>query len=124
MNGTLWGLAGPIRWNVLGSVIVCLLVTACYVAQGMLMALTLGAVFHTHDAVRGEWCLAGLLAALLARGALLWLAEAAAQKTAQSPRKACASACSPSSSSSAELCQFGIAAARRFELKAAGAGHR
>ena len=73
------GLAGPIRWNVLGSVIVCLLVTACYVAQGMLMALTLGAVFHTHDAVRGEWCLAGLLAALLARGALLWLAEAAAQ---------------------------------------------
>src|SRR5271155_69228 len=83
MAGTLWGLAGPIRWNVLGSVVVGLLVTACYVAQGVLVALALGAVFRTHDVVRAEWCLAGLLAALLARGALLWLAEIAAQKIAQ-----------------------------------------
>jgi ATP-binding cassette, subfamily C, bacterial CydD len=83
MVGTLWGLAGPIRWNVLGSVVVGLLVTACYVAQGVLVALALGAVFRTHDVVRAEWCLAGLFAALLARGALLWLAEVAAQKTAQ-----------------------------------------
>jgi ATP-binding cassette, subfamily C, bacterial CydD len=83
MTGTLWGLAGPIRWNVLGSVVTGLLITACYIAQGVLVALALGAVLRAHDMVRAEWCLAGLMAVLLGRGALLWLAEVAAQRTAQ-----------------------------------------
>ena len=38
MNRTLWTLAGPIRWNVLQSVVLGLLVTAAYVAQGMTAA--------------------------------------------------------------------------------------
>jgi ATP-binding cassette, subfamily C, bacterial CydD len=83
MARTLWKLAGPIRWNVLASVIMGLLVTGCYVTQGVLVALALAAVFRAHDMPRAEACLAGLAATLLARGALLWLAEVAAQKTAQ-----------------------------------------
>jgi ATP-binding cassette, subfamily C, bacterial CydD len=83
MARTLWKLAGPIRWNVLASVVIGLLVTGCYVAQGVLVALALAAVFRAHDIPRAEACLGGLAAILLARGALLWLAEVAAQKTAQ-----------------------------------------
>jgi ATP-binding cassette, subfamily C, bacterial CydD len=83
MARTLWKLAGPIRWNVLASVVIGLLVTGCYVAQGVLVALALAAVFRAHDMPAAEACLAGLAGTLLARGALLWLAEVAAQKTAQ-----------------------------------------
>src|SRR5579872_4792545 len=83
MTRTLWALAGPIRWNVAVSVALGLLVTAAYVGQGVLLALALAAVFRTHDVARAEWCVAGLSALLLARGGLLWLAEIAAQKTAQ-----------------------------------------
>jgi ATP-binding cassette, subfamily C, bacterial CydD len=83
MARTLWNLAGPIRWNVLASVAIGLLVTGCYVAQGMLVALALAAVFRAHDLTRTEACLAGLTGTLVARGALLWLAEVAAQMTAQ-----------------------------------------
>jgi ATP-binding cassette, subfamily C, bacterial CydD len=83
MARTLWNLAGPIRWNVLASVVIGLLVTGCYLSQGILVALTLGAVLRAHDLARAEACLAGLFGTLLARGALLWLAEVAAQKTAQ-----------------------------------------
>lgn len=83
MARALWKLAGPIRWNVLASVVIGLLVTGCYVAQGVLVALALAAVFRTHDMPRAKACLAGLAGTLLARGALLWLAEGAAQKTAQ-----------------------------------------
>jgi len=49
----------------------------------VLVALALAAVFRTHDMPRAKACLAGLAGTLLARGALLWLAEGAAQKTAQ-----------------------------------------
>jgi ATP-binding cassette, subfamily C, bacterial CydD len=83
MARTLWNLAGPIRWNVLASVVIGLLVTGCYVLQGMLVALTLAAVLRAHDLARAEACLAGLAGTLLARGVLLWLAEVAAQMTAQ-----------------------------------------
>ena len=70
MTRTLWTLAGPIRWNVLGSVVLGLCVTLCYVGQGV--ALALGAVFRSHDMARAGWCVGGLLALLLLRGGLLW----------------------------------------------------
>ncbi len=75
MTKTLWMLAGPIRWNVLGSVIVGLCVTLSYVGQGVLLALALGAVFRAHDMARAAECVGGLLALVVVRGrALLWLA--------------------------------------------------
>jgi ATP-binding cassette, subfamily C, bacterial CydD len=83
MTGTLWGLAGPIRWNVLVSVVIGLAVTAAYVGQGVLLALALAAVFRAHDMARAEECVAGLLVLLLVRGLLLWAGEIAAQKTSQ-----------------------------------------
>jgi ATP-binding cassette subfamily C protein CydCD len=87
MTRTLWTLAGPIRWNVLGSVALGLCITLSYVGQGVLLALALGAVFRSHDMVRAGWCVAGLLALLLVRGGLLWLAEIAAQATAQATKE-------------------------------------
>jgi len=83
MTGTLWALAGRIRWNIAVSVVLGLLVTAGYVGQGVLLALALGAVFRAHDMTRAAWCVGGLLFLLLVRGVLLWLVEIAAQKTAQ-----------------------------------------
>ncbi len=83
MNKTLWMLAGPIRWNMLGSVIVGLCVTLSYVGQGVLLALALGAVFRAHDMTRAAECVGGLLVLVVVRGGLLWLAEIAAQTTAQ-----------------------------------------
>jgi ATP-binding cassette subfamily C protein CydCD len=87
MTGTLWRLAGPIRWNVALSVVLGLLVTTAYVGQGMLLALALAAVFRAHDLARAELCVAGLFGLLLARGGLLWLVEIAAQKTAQATKE-------------------------------------
>jgi ATP-binding cassette, subfamily C, bacterial CydD len=83
MNRTLWTLAGPIRWNVLASVVLGLLVTAAYVAQGVLLALALGSVFRAHDVAGAVPYVIGLFVLLIARGGLLWLVEIAAQKTAQ-----------------------------------------
>jgi len=83
MTGTLWGLAGPIRWSMAVSVVIGLGVTAAYVGQGVLLALALAAVFRAHDVARAEWCVAGLFVLLLVRGLMLWLGEIAAQKTAQ-----------------------------------------
>jgi ATP-binding cassette, subfamily C, bacterial CydD len=87
MTRTLWALAGPIRWKLLGSVGLGLLVTLSYVGQGVLLALALGAVFRSHDMARAAWCVGGLLALLLVRGGLLWLAEVAAQATAQATKE-------------------------------------
>ncbi len=83
MNRTLWTLAGPIRWNVLQSVVLGLLVTAAYVAQGVLLALALGSVFRAHDVAGAVPYVAGLFVLLIVRGGLLWLVEIAAQRTAQ-----------------------------------------
>ncbi len=81
--GTLWTLAGPIRWNVLQSTVLGLLVTAAYVAQGVLLALALGSVFRAHDVAGAIPYVAGLFVLLIVRGGLLWLVEVAAQRTAQ-----------------------------------------
>src|ERR1700691_38722 len=83
MTGTLWALAGRIRWNIAVSVVLGLCVTAAYVGQGVLLALALAAVFRAHDMARAAWCVCGLLGLLIGRGVLLWLMEIAAQKTAQ-----------------------------------------
>src|SRR6185437_9966624 len=87
MTRTLWALAGPIRWKVLGSVGLGLLVTLSYVGQGVALALALGAVFRSHDTARAAWCIGGLLVLLVVRGGLLWLAEVAAQATAQATKE-------------------------------------
>jgi ATP-binding cassette, subfamily C, bacterial CydD len=87
MTKTLWALAGPIRWNVLASVLLGLVVTLAYVGQGVLLALALGAVFRVHDMARAEWCVAGLFLLLILRGGLLWLSEVAAQRTAQATKE-------------------------------------
>ena len=87
MTRMLWTLAGPIRWNVLGSVLIGLCVTLCYAGQGVLLALALSAVFRAHDMTRAAWCVGGLLALVGVRGSLLWLAEVAAQATAQAAKE-------------------------------------
>jgi ATP-binding cassette, subfamily C, bacterial CydD len=87
MTGTLWRLAGPIRWSVALSVVLGLLVTAAYVGQGVLLALALGAVFRAHDFARAEACVLGLFGLLILRGGLLWLVEVAAQTTAQATKE-------------------------------------
>jgi len=83
MYGTLWSLAGPIRRNVAVSIALGLSVTAAYIGQGVLLAVALAAVLRSHDYARAAWCVGLLLLVVVVRSALLFLAEVAAQKTAQ-----------------------------------------
>ena len=49
MDRTLWALAGPIKRYIVVSVVLGLLITGAYIAQGALLAFALNAVLRTHD---------------------------------------------------------------------------
>ena len=83
MDRTLWALAGPIKRYILVSVVLGLLITGAYIAQGALLAFALTAVLRTQEEIQFLYIVAGLAAVLVARGALLWLSEVAAQWTAE-----------------------------------------
>ena len=83
MDRTLWALAGPIKRYIIVSVVLGLLITGAYIAQGALLAFALNAVLRTHEEIQFLYIVAGLAAVLVARGALLWLSEVAAQWTAE-----------------------------------------
>ena len=87
MNNQLWSLAGPIRPQISASVVVGLLVTAAYIAQGLLLATALSYVLAAQNLERAAYCIAGLAVVLLARGGLLWLSEVCAQRTAQATKE-------------------------------------
>jgi ABC-type transport system involved in cytochrome bd biosynthesis fused ATPase/permease subunit len=87
MTTGVWSLAGPIKRQISVSVLVGLLVTAAYIAQGLLLALALAAVLRTKDVESAVIYVAGLAAVLVACGGLLWLTEVAAQKTAQATKE-------------------------------------
>jgi ATP-binding cassette subfamily C protein CydCD len=83
MNATLWVLAGPIKRHMALSVALGLCITGAYIGQGILAALALAAIFTAQDYERAAWCVAGLGGLLVVRGAIVWVQEIAAQKTAQ-----------------------------------------
>ena len=87
MNSTLWALAGPVKRQMAVSVGLGLLVTAGYIGQGILAALILAAVFVAKDYALAADYVVALGAVVLARGGLIWLAEVAAQKTAQATKE-------------------------------------
>lgn len=87
MNGQLLALAGPLKARVALSTAIGLLITACYVLQGVSLAQALAALFN--GAVLADvtpWMIA-FAAALLTRAALLWCAEIAVQTTAQQTKE-------------------------------------
>ena len=87
MGGRMLELAGPVRWRMALSAGIGLMVTTCYVLQGVFLALALAALFEgapVADVVRWIVAFAGAIAM---RGVLLWLAEIAAQEIAQSTKE-------------------------------------
>jgi len=87
MNSTLWTLAGPVKRSMALSVGLGLLVTAAYIGQGLLSALTLAAVFRAHDYAQALTYVAVLGGILVLRGLLLWWVEIAAQNTAAATKE-------------------------------------
>lgn len=83
MNKTMLQLAGPVRWRIASSAGIGLLVTACYVLQGVFLALVLAALMTGSSLADVMWSILGFAFVVAARGVLLWLAEMAAQATAQ-----------------------------------------
>jgi ATP-binding cassette subfamily C protein CydCD len=86
MNGLMLKLAGPVRWRIALSVGIGLLVTICYVLQGIFLAFALAALFTGSPASDVIWWIAGFAVVVVVRGALVWSAEMAAQATAQSTK--------------------------------------
>lgn len=87
MNGQLLALAGPIKTRVAISTAIGLLITACYVLQGLFLAQALAALFTgaaMADVMRWIIAFAGIV---ILRGFLLWCAEMAAQTTAQQTKE-------------------------------------
>jgi len=87
MNGQLLALAGPLKTRVAISTAIGLLITACYVLQGLFLAQALAALFAgaaMADVTRWIIAFAGIV---LLRGFLLWCAEMAAQTTAQQTKE-------------------------------------
>lgn len=87
MNGQLLALAGPLKTRVAISTAIGLLITACYVLQGLFLAQALAALFSSAamaDVMRWIIAFAGIV---LLRGFLLWCAEMAAQTTAQQTKE-------------------------------------
>lgn len=83
MDRKLLALAGPVEGNVAASVMLGLLVTLGYLLQGLFLAFALATVFRG-GAVETtiDWIIASVAVVVL-RGALVWAAEIAAQRTAQ-----------------------------------------
>jgi len=88
MDSKMLTLAGPVKGRIAVSVLLGLLVTACYVAQGLFLALALSVLFSggTFDAAM-VW-IAAFAIVVVIRGVLVWAVELAAQATAQHT-KAC-----------------------------------
>ncbi|MDT2022271.1 ABC transporter ATP-binding protein [Methylocella sp. CPCC 101449] len=87
MNGQLLALAGPLKTRVAISTAIGLLITACYVLQGLFLAQALAALFTgaaMADVMRWIIAFAGIV---ILRGFLLWCAEMAAQTTAQQTKE-------------------------------------
>jgi len=86
MNRHMLELAGPVRWRIASSTAVGLMVTACYVLQSIFLAFTLTALFAgspLSDVI--QWVVAFAVVVAI-RGVLVWLAEIAAQTTAQATK--------------------------------------
>lgn len=83
MDRKLLTLAGPIGGPIAISVTLGLLVTACYVLQGLCLALALAALFgHEPLSAAITWIIA-FAVVVAVRGVLVWATEIAAQQTAQ-----------------------------------------
>src|SRR4051812_44271496 len=86
MNGQMQ-LAGAVRWRIALNVGIGLLVTFCYVLQGIFLAFALAALFMGSPASDVIWWIVGFAIVVVVRGALVWSAEMAAQATAQSTKE-------------------------------------
>lgn len=87
MNGQLLALAGPLKARVALSTAIGLLITACYVLQGVSLAQALATLFNGAVLANVTPWMIAFAAALLARAALLWFAEIAVQTTAQQTKE-------------------------------------
>ncbi len=86
MNGHPLTLAGPIGWRIAGNVGLGLGITAGYVAQGLCLAQALAAVLAGQGlGEAGRW-VAAFAGVVALRALLVWLAETAAQATAQATK--------------------------------------
>ncbi|MDQ8730215.1 ABC transporter ATP-binding protein [Bradyrhizobium sp. LHD-71] len=83
MNRQLLGLAGPVRWRIVLSAVLGLMVTACYVLQAIFLSFALAALFADAHIETVVWWIAAFAVVVVARGALVWLVELAAQAIAQ-----------------------------------------
>lgn len=83
MGGRMLGLASPVRLQIALSAGLGLMVTACYVVQGMFLAIALAALFAASPVDGVIWWIAAFAIVVVVRGLLLWLAEIAAQTIAQ-----------------------------------------
>src|SRR4051794_15067111 len=87
LNGPMLQLAGPVRWRIGLSAGIGLMVTGCYILQGVFLAVALADLFGgapLHDVI--PWLVAFAIAVAI-RGGLLWVAEIAAQAIAQSTKE-------------------------------------
>ncbi|MDI4231742.1 ABC transporter ATP-binding protein [Bradyrhizobium sp. Arg237L] len=87
MNAQMLQLVGPVRWRIASSVGIGLLVTICYVLQGIFLAFALAALFVGSPVSDVIWWIVGFAIVVVVRGALVWSAEMAAQATAQSTKE-------------------------------------
>ncbi|TWT03951.1 ABC transporter ATP-binding protein [Reyranella sp. CPCC 100927] len=83
MDRKLLTLAGPIGGPIAVSVMLGLLVTACYVAQGLCLALALAALFRGEALSAAITWIIAFAAVVGMRGILVWATEIAAQRTAR-----------------------------------------
>jgi len=84
MVGRIQGLGAAARGSVIASVFIAVLITACHVAQGILLAWFLAGVMAVEPASGLFLPLILLVAVVILRGGLLWVSELVAQSSAQS----------------------------------------
>jgi len=82
MSRQLLDLAWPVRSKIAMSVMIGVLITGCYLLQGVLLALILAALIAEGGLAGAVPWLFGFASVVLIRGGLAWLAEMAAQATA------------------------------------------
>jgi ATP-binding cassette, subfamily C, bacterial CydD len=87
MNPKLLALAGPVGWRVAMSVALGLGVTAGYVLQGLFLAFALATIFRGDQLQATVAWIVASAAVVGARAVLLWVAEIAAQRTAQGTKE-------------------------------------
>lgn len=86
MNAMLWKLAGPVKQRIAVSTGLSVLVTLCYVLQGISLALALGAVLRTGAASEAIRWIALCTVFVAVRAVLVWTTELAAQSTARTTK--------------------------------------